>query len=162
MAGHGHFAMKQPPAIPTLDRHALVMAIWLPSGLIAVSLLHDGIGRSSVPCILGGFGVVIAGFVGHVLVNAVYGTDFSVRERAVGLVLYGAALLTCCFAAIARPEFAARAFIPVCGGLILLFAVVLFTMLTSYGTRGAFQAFDVIRSFRAPPAASAEEAESRE
>ncbi len=154
--------MTQPSRLEAVDRHALVMAIWLPAGLIAVTLLHCGIDRGSAAFILGAFGLLVAAFIGHVLVNAAYGRDFSLRERALGLVLYVVALLAFCIAALTRPAVLGRSFVPVCGGLVLLCAVVVFTMLTRYGTRGAFTAFDVIRDFRAEAGASASEAESRE
>ena len=141
--------------LQTLDRHALVMAIWLPAGLVGASLLHYGTGRASAACILGGFAAAVAAFIGHVLVNAAYCTGFSARERALGLVLYVAALLGFGLTALLGPAFSARAFASLCGGFILLFAVVVFTMLTSYGTRGAFEAFDVIRSFRATAGSAA-------
>jgi len=145
--------------LQALDRHALVMAIWLPAGLVGASLLHYGTDRAGAACILGGFAAIVVAFIGHVLVNAAYRTGFSPRERALGLVLYVVALLGFVLTALIGPALPARAFVSLCGGFILLFAVVVFTMLTSYGTRGAFEAFDVIRSFRATAGSAARDEE---
>lgn len=140
--------------IAALDRHALVMTIWLPAGLVAASLLHLGLGQGRAGFILAGFLAIVAGFVGHVLVNFVYASGFSPRERGLGLALYLLALVAFGFALLLKPGFAAQAFAPMAGGFLVLFAVVVFTMLTGLGVRGAFESFDVIRSFRTvtPPA----------
>jgi len=143
-----------------LDRHALVIAVWLPVGPVGGSLLYYGIGRGSAVCILGAFLLVVVAFIGHLLVNLAYRTTFSPRERALGLVLYVMALLAFGLTALVDPAFPAGMFAPLCGGFVLLFSVVVFTMLISYGTRGAFEAFDVIRSFRAVAALHAADEES--
>jgi len=134
---------------PALDRHALVMTIWLSLGFAAAVLLHLGLSSGRTAAILGAFGVLVAAFLGHVVVNAVLGTRFSTRELALGLVLYGAALLAFGLAILLAPGFASRAFWPVSGGFALLLVVVVFYMITHFGVRGAFEGFDVIRSFRA-------------
>jgi hypothetical protein len=134
---------------PALDRHALVMTIWLSLGFAAAVLFHLGLEGGRTAAILGAFGVLAAAFLGHVVVNVVLGTRFTARELALGLVLYGAALLAFGLAILLAPGFAARAFWPVGGGFALLLVVVVFYMITHFGIRGAFEGFDVIRSFRA-------------
>lgn len=131
-----------------LDRHALVMALWLPLGFAAAVLFHAGLASGRPVLVLGAFGVVAAAFLAHVIVNAVLGTRFTTRELALGLVLYGGALLGFGLAVLLSPAFAARAFLPVSGGLLMIFGVVVFYMITHFGARGAFEGFDVIRRFR--------------
>ncbi len=82
-------------AMARLDRHALVLAVWLPAGFVALGLLHHGFG-------VGGAWWVAAGF---------------------------AALL----------------FLPVACGMIALLLAAVFYMLTRFGTRAAFDNFDIIR-----------------
>ncbi|MFO1149772.1 MAG: hypothetical protein U1E62_15450 [Alsobacter sp.] len=143
--------MDVPQGRPALDRHALVMTIWLSLGFAAAVLLHLGLERGAAWLILGAFGVLVAAFLGHVIVNAVLGARFTTRELALGLVLYGAALVAFGLAILLSPGFAARAFWPLSGGFVLLLVVVVFYMITQFGVRVAFQGFDVIRSFRAGP-----------
>lgn len=138
-----------------LDRHALVMTIWLTAGLIAATLFHYGLGEGGAMFLLGAFGIILAAFVGHIVVNVVFGTAFSPRELALGLVLYAAALIAFGLATLAQPEFRARAFAPVSAGFVLIFFGVAFYTVTTASMRGAFEAFDVIRSFRAPSRLSA-------
>lgn len=133
-----------------LDHHALVTTVWLPAGLVAAALVHYGLGRGGAPFVLAAFGVILAAFAGHVVVNLVDGIPFTARELALGLVLYAVALVAFGVATLLRPDFAARAFVPMSAGFIVIFASVVFTMVTQSGARGAFASFDVIRSFRAP------------
>jgi hypothetical protein len=130
-----------------LDRHALVMAIWLPLGLVAVTLAHYGFGDGGPLWVLAAFGTVLAAFSGHVIINVALATEFSPREVALGLVLYGCAVVALVLGVLVVDGFAARYFLAVSGGLALLAAAVVFYMLTRFGVRRAFENFDVIRDF---------------
>lgn len=138
-----------PTPTEVLDRHALVMTIWLTAGLIAATLFHYGIGGGGALFILAAFAVVIAGFAGHVIVNVVLGGGFTMRELALGLVLYAAALVAFAGAALVSHDFAAHAFLPTSIGLIAIFAAFVFYLVVHSGVRRAFDAFDTVRSFRA-------------
>jgi hypothetical protein len=133
--------------IEHLDRHALVMAIWLPMGIVAAALMHYALGAGGPMWALAAFGAVLVAFAGHVIVNVVLGTDFSPREVAVGLVLYGCAVLAVALAVVVVDGFAARFFLVMAGGLALLAVAVVLYMVTRFGVRRAFEGFDVIRQF---------------
>lgn len=143
-----------------LDRHALVMAIWLAFGLVAATLFSYGAGLGGWPFILAAFAALFAAFVGHVIVNAVYRTTFTARELGLGLVLYAAALLGFVIAALFSVPFVEKEFASISLGFLALSAVVVFYMITHFGVRRAFDAFDVIRDFRARGAMAAREERS--
>ena len=130
-----------------LDRHALVMAIWMALGLVAASLFSYGFGSGGLPFVLSAFAVLAAAFVGHVIVNAVYETGFTTRERALALAVYLAAVLAFGLASIVLPDFAARNFLPLSLGFMVILAGMVFYMVTHFGLRRTFRAFDVIRDF---------------
>ena len=132
-----------------LDRHALVMAIWLAFGFVAVVLFHYGSGAGGTIYTLAAFGVVLVAFVGHVIVNAVYETTFTSRELGLGLIFYAGGVVACGLAALFVPGFGARNFLPLSLGFGVLFVGVIFYMITHFGVRRVFEAFDVIRDFRA-------------
>lgn len=134
--------------LDALDRHALVLAVWLPLMLVAAALFHYGIGPGGWPFMAAAFAVVIAAFVGHVIVNVTLGTLFTPKEVALGLIVYGAGLLAFGFAMLLSPSFRSAAALAVSVGFLGTAAVVIFTMITWLGVRGAFNAFDVIRRFR--------------
>lgn len=129
-----------------LDRHALVLAAWLPAGFVALALFHYGFGAGGPWWLAGGFAAILAGFVAHVIANAALGTGFSPREVALALVLFLAAALAFVLATLVVEGFAERHFLVVALGMAGLGAAVIFYMVTRHGTRGAFEAFDIIRN----------------
>ena len=151
--------MPTPATQQALNRHALVAAMWLIAGLIAVALFHYGLGGGGTWFLLAAFAVILAAFVGHIVTNRLYATTFSTRELALALVVFAAALVAFGLGMLVRPSFAAKAFLPVSAGFIALLVSVLFYMATTTGLRGAFDAFDVIRTFRAVPETSSREPE---
>lgn len=127
-----------------LDRHALVMAIWLPLGFVALILFRLGTDDDTA-WVLGGFGALLLGFLGHVVVNTALKTDFTPGEVALGLVLFLVTLVVCGLTLLLVDEVAERLFLPLALGFGGLAAAVILYMVTRYGARGAFEGFDVIR-----------------
>lgn len=135
-----------------LDRHALVMAVWLPLGLVALILFRVGAGEAGTVWLLGGFGALLLAFVLHVVANAALGTDFTPGEVALGLVLFLVAALGVGLMLLIAEDVAERLLLPVVLGLGTLLAAAVLYMVTRYGARGAFERFDVIRSNNPRPA----------
>ena len=134
--------------LDALDRHALVMAVWLPLVLVAATAFHYGFGAGDWPFISAGFAVLIAAFAGHVIINVTLGTRFTVREVAFGLVVYCAGVIVFGFAMLLSPNFRSDYALPVSLGLLGTAAAIVITMILWLGLRGAFESFDVIRRFR--------------
>lgn len=132
-------------SLARLDRHALVMALWLPTGIVASILLHHGFTTAGPWWVAGGFAALVAGFAGHVIVNAALGTGFGPREVGVALVLYLVASVALAVALILVDGFFKVFFLPIAAGLAGLACVVVFCMLTRHGTRAAFAKFDIVR-----------------
>ncbi len=139
---------REQAAERSLDRHALVMAVWLPLGFVALLLFLFGYRQENGWIVAGAFGLVFAGFVGHVIVNAVYTSLFSARELALGLVVYVLGLLAFLLALLFGSGRAEALFLPIGLGFFFLAAAVLFYLVTQQGLRRTFEAFDVIRDFR--------------
>ena len=136
------------PELYAVDRHALVLAIWLSFGLVAVALVELGLRLGSWMIAAGGFAAVVVAFIAHVIVNAVDDTLFTAKEVALGLVLYVAGLLAFAFSALLSAGFRDGFFLPGSLAFIAVPAVVVFYMITHLGLRRAFESFDVIRRFR--------------
>lgn len=138
--------MSHQTPMTRLDRHALVMALWCPAGLAAVTLLHKGVTGGGAVWIVAGFALVLLGFVGHVIVNAVLGTDFTAGETALGAVMYAAGVTAVLLTALVAPgEVSARIVLPVGLGLAAVLAAVVIYLLIAFGPRRALEKFDVIR-----------------
>ena len=133
--------------IKSLDRHALVMALWLGFAFLAVTLLKFGIDNTNWWALSLGFASVLAGFIAHVLMNIVFKTLFTPKEVALGLSVFAICLLWFGLAVIFYPQHRLSLFLPIALGFVGLTAAVIFTMITWLGVRGAFESFDVIRRF---------------
>jgi len=131
-----------------LDRHALVLSIWLSFGFAAAVFFRTAVGQVNWLFDVPAFAMIVAAFVGHVIVNAVTATSFTPKEVALGLAFYGAGLIALTVASLLSPAFATQQFLPCSLGFIAVFASVVFYMITRYGLRRAFESFDVIRQFR--------------
>lgn len=136
------------PENDRLDRHALVVAVWLAGGFVAATLLSIGLERGMFLVTLAGFGALLAAFVGHVIVNVTFDTSFTPRELGLGLVAAVAGLVAIGLGGLVSPAFRETGFLPTSLGLIGLVVAVVVYMLIRHGARGAFDAFDVIRDFR--------------
>jgi integral membrane sensor domain MASE1 len=133
-----------------IDRHGLVMAIWMPAGLVAAALYHYGLGAGGSWAIGAAFGVVLLALAGHIVVNVVGGTSFTMRELATGLALTGVALVAFVGATLFSSNFVEHAFLPTSLGFVVLVAAFATYLILSEGLRSAFEAFDAIRSFSTP------------
>jgi hypothetical protein len=133
--------------LESLDRHALVMALWLGFAFLAVTFLKLGINHLNWWALSLGFGSVLAGFIAHVLVNVVFRTLFTPKEVAFGLFVFAICLLWFGLSVIFYPQHRFDLFLPIAVGFVVLSATVLFTMITWLGVRGAFESFDIIRRF---------------
>jgi hypothetical protein len=135
----------QSGTINRLDRHALVMAVWLPLGFVALTLIHRGFAAGQGWWVAAGFAPLLLGFATHLIINAVTGISFTSREVSLALSGYALALLALVFSVLLTPGFATTFLLPVGAGMIVLAGAVIFYMVTSFGLRRAFDLFDVIR-----------------
>lgn len=140
--------MQRPGRRETLDRHALVMTIWLGLCLPAAALLLQGMRPDSLGFTIFGFAVLVAAFIGHIIVNALYDTTFSARELALGLVIYAATLAAVGIGILVSTDASAGNLLVTGIGLLVFGAAVVFYMITHFGMRRVFDAFDIIRDFR--------------
>ncbi len=128
-----------------LDRHALVIAVWLAAGVPALVGFRLAFGAGG-PIWLGlGFGAFLSGFAAHLIVNAVTATGFTPREVALGLVLALAGILALPLATLMVPGFGARYLIPLAGGAAVLVAAALTAMVIRHGPRRSLELFDAAR-----------------
>ena len=107
-----------------IDRHALASAIWLAMGSVGLGLFHHGFTVGGPVWVLAGFAALLAGFAGHIVMNAALGTAFTPSEVALALVLYAASGLALMLAVLLVAGFAERYFLTVILGMVTLAAAV--------------------------------------
>jgi hypothetical protein len=129
-----------------LDRHALVMCVWTPSTFVAAAFLHLGLSGGGLWWVATAFTVIIATFIGHIIINVVTGMRFTAGETALGGVAFAAALCALILGRVFGPDtFGADRFMATGLGMFALVIAVIIYLLISFGPRSAFAKFDVIR-----------------
>lgn len=81
--------MANPAPDPTIDRSILVFAIWSVLGLLGLAIVLEGLNRDVWLLAASGVAVLVAAFVAHIVVNAIFHTGFSRGETALGIAAYG-------------------------------------------------------------------------
>ena len=129
----------------SVERDLLVFAIWSVSGVAGLAFLIEGFANDSYYIALVGIAIVVAGFIAHMIVNAVLRTSFGAGETVLGIGVFGILALSF-IAGWARGALSEQdywsglTFFAVIGtGLPIYLA-------TRHGMRGAFSHFHIGRS----------------
>lgn len=135
-----------------VERDLLVFSIWAVLGLGGLVLLLEGFSRDSYFVSLAGTAALVATFVAHMVVNAVFDCGFRPGEAALGISAFGALAL----AFIGGWAVGGLSPADYLSGLTLL-ATLAFGLpaylATRYGLRGAFSRFHVRHADDGKPAA---------
>lgn len=125
---------------PNVERGILVFSIWAVPGIAGLCLVLEGFSRDSYLISLFGIGLLIATFLAHIIVNAIFGQGFTPGETVLGIGSFGVLALVFLFGsvrgALSMSDFYAG--ITLFGSLA---AGLLVYLSTRYGLRGAFSKF---------------------
>lgn len=72
-----------------IERNLLVFSLWAVFGFAGLAFILEGFKLDSYVISLVGVGSIAAGFIGHLVVNAVFGCGFSKGEAALGIATFG-------------------------------------------------------------------------
>lgn len=131
------------------ERHGLVLSLWIAFGFLAVICIHLGLSKNNWIFSCTGFLILIAGFMAHIIVNAIAGTGFHFLEAVFGLFVFSMGIVLFLLSLLMGVEYSAENFIAICTGLMLIFISISFYMITRGGVHKAFEHFNVIKSFHA-------------
>ncbi len=122
------------------ERQLLVFATWCVCGFAGFAFLLEGFSRDAYLISLIGIAFVVAGFVAHIVINAIFGTGFSQGETALGIGSFGVVVAAFAGGWIAG-EYGQS---DIWSGLTLIVIIsvgLLAYLSTRYGMRGAFSQF---------------------
>ena len=125
-----------------IDRGILVFSIWGAFGFLGLCFLLEGFSEVSYLVSLAGITLMVASFVAHIVVNAVFNQGFTSGETALGIGSFGILALVFVIGWAEGGMPMANFF----AGLTLfgvLAAGLLVYLSTRYGLRGAFSRFHV-------------------
>ncbi|MBL4646643.1 MAG: hypothetical protein JKY99_09340 [Rhizobiales bacterium] len=76
-----------------IERNILVFSIWAVLGFLGLGLILEGLAQDHYFIALAGIGSVVAAFVAHIIVNAIFDQGFQPGEVALGLSVFGLMVL---------------------------------------------------------------------
>ena len=123
-----------------VERGILVFSIWATLGFLGMGFWLEGAAREAMRISLLGIALILAAFVAHIVVNAVYRQGFTRGETALGIGVYGLMALLYVLARLqgGMNATAAQAGLALFG---LLAAGFVTYLATRHGVRGAFTRF---------------------
>jgi predicted small integral membrane protein len=123
-----------------IERQLLVFAVWCVCGFAGIATLLEGFARDVYTISLVGSAFIVAGFIGHISINAVFKMGVTYGETALGIGLFGIVVTTFVAGWIAGGYTDSDVWSGLT--LIVIIAVGLPSYLsTRYGMRGAFSQF---------------------
>ncbi len=133
-----------PDKSPLIDRGIMVFAIWAVFGFLGLRLFLEGMARDAWGLAAAGVGVIVLAFVGHIIVNGIFDTGFTVGETAMGIGAYGLFALLFVLAAL-RGDMTIADFYAGLTFFVALAAGFIAYLFTQHGSRDAFSRFHVPR-----------------
>jgi hypothetical protein len=127
------------------EHRLAVITDWGFFGAFAFCFVLSGFTRADLAAGLLGFALFIVAFIGHVILNWIFRTDFTAGEAALGFVVFVVAALSFIGSWLFDPKFGAINLAIGLVGFGAIVASVLFYLFTKYGMRGSFTLFDRIR-----------------
>lgn len=125
-------------SIAILERRLAVMTHWSLFGAFGVGFLLSGFSAAQWGLGLLGYGLIMVGFVGHVVINQVYDTGFTAGEVALGLLVFGTSALTFVANVLLVPNFSPVNLALGLSGFAAIVVGVALYLLIRYGTRGSW------------------------
>ncbi len=125
-----------------IERKILVFSIWAVLGFLGLGLILEGLAQDHYFIALAGILSIVAAFVGHIIVNAIFNQGFQPGEVALGLSVFGLVVLFFILGWITTDLSMSDYYTG-----ITLFAVLIIGFIaylsTRYGMRSAFSRFHV-------------------
>jgi hypothetical protein len=131
--------------VATVEKRLAVVTNWSLFASFGMCFVLSGFSAANWGLGLLGYGLLVAGFVGHLVVNHVFETGFSPGEIALGLVLFGISALSFIASALLDPRFGSENLGLGLTGFAALAACMVFYLVIRYGMRGTW---DLIHSLR--------------
>lgn len=121
------------------ERRLAVMTAWAFFGAFGVCLILSGFSEDSLLAGLSGFATMIVAFVAHVIINRIYGADFSQPQVALGLGAYVVGALCYITSVLFNPGFGETDVALGLVGFTALASAFVIYIIINYGVRGSYQ-----------------------
>ena len=133
------------PAIVIVEKRLAVVTNWSLFASFGMCFLLSGFSGANWGLGLLGDGLLVLGFVGHLVINHVFEQGFSPGEVALGLVLFGISALSFIASALFGARFGPENLGLGLAGFGALAACLMFYLVIRYGMRGTWDLIHTLR-----------------
>lgn len=132
-------------AIQPLEKRLAVVTNWGFFAPFGMGFVLSGFSDAQWLTGLLGYALLVAGFIGHLIINRVFHTGFSGGEVALGLVLFGISALSFIGTWVFDPSFGSVNLGIGLAGFAAMTACLLGYLVVNYGLRGSYQLIHSLR-----------------
>lgn len=129
--------------IREIEKRLAVVTNWALLAPFGLSFILSGFGTEQWMVSLGGFAAFVLGFIGHVIINRLYRTNFSKGEIIAGFVAFGVSLLCFILSAVLTPRFGEANVVAGIAGFGAIIACFVVYLITKFGLKGSFSRFHI-------------------
>lgn len=133
------------PVTAVVEKRLAVVTNWSLFASFGMCFVLSGFSASDWGLGLLGYGLLVLGFVGHLIINYVFETGFSPGEIALGLVLFGVCALCFIGSALFNPRFGPQSLGLGLAGFAALGSCFAFYLVIRYGMRGTWVLVHTLR-----------------
>lgn len=131
--------------VAIVEKRLAVVSNWSLFASFGMCFVLSGFSGPSWGLGLLGYGLLVMGFVGHLIINHVFETGFSPGEVALGLVLFGLSALSFIASALFSAHFGPENLGLGLAGFGALAACLVFYLVVRYGMRGTWVLVHTLR-----------------
>jgi hypothetical protein len=133
-------------AIEQTEKKLAVETNWAFFGTFGSGFVLSGFGDGNLWMGLAGFAVFVLGFIAHVIINHLFGSDFSKGEIALGLIVFGISVLSFIGSWMFDPHFGGVNIIIGLAGFSAIVACLITYIVIKFGLKGSFAMIHRLRN----------------
>jgi len=121
-----------------LEHRLAIMTNWAFLAGFGICFVLSGFSQANPATGLGGFALFVAGFIAHVIINRIFGVDFSSPQVALGLITFVVGVLCFLASCIFDPSFGETdVYVGLIGFSAIMACFIVYVMI-NYGVRGSY------------------------
>lgn len=131
------------PKIEDFEHRMATLTSWALFGSVGTCAVLSGFSQDAYPVSLAGYGILIIGFIAHLIINRIFGRAFRPGEIAAGFSIFGVCVLGLITGWLLDPQFSTSDLISGIAGVSSAVLTFLVYVTTRFGLRGSFSMFHV-------------------
>lgn len=131
------------PKAEDFEHRTAALTSWALFGSVGTCTVLSGFSQDAYQVSLAGYGILIIGFVAHLIINRIFGRGFRPGEIAAAFSIFGICILGLIAGWLFDPQFSTPDLISGIAGVSLVVLTFLVYVTTRFGLRGSFSMFHI-------------------